>query len=84
MSLLLAALIGASAGPAADMPTFNPRAGQPADCPATSRYEAARRGKSLRVRKLGDLPDADAYKAVYRRIGGCEAPIIVKFGVAGG
>ena len=83
MSLLLAALIGASAAPAGDMPRINPKANQPANCPATSRYEAAKRGKTLRPQKLGELPDADVYKAVYRRIGRCEAPIIVKYGVAG-
>jgi len=65
------------------MPLINPKASQPANCPATSRYEAARRGKTPRAQKLGDLPDADLYKAVYRRIGRCEAPIIVKYGVAG-
>jgi hypothetical protein len=83
MSLLLLALAAASAGPAADMPTINPKADQPANCPATSRYEASRRGKAPRAQKLGELPDADMYKAVYRRIGRCEAPIIVKYGVAG-
>jgi hypothetical protein len=83
MSLLLVALIGASAAPAGDMPLINPKAGQPANCPATSRYEAARRGKTPKAQKLSELPDADLYKAVYRRIGRCEAPIIVKYGVAG-
>ena len=83
MPLLLVALAAASAGPAADMPTINPKANQPANCPATSRYEASRRGKTPRAQKLGELPDADLYKAVYRRIGRCEAPIIVKYGVAG-
>jgi hypothetical protein len=83
MSLLLLALIGASAAPAGDMPLINPKSAQSANCPATSRYEAARRGKTPRAQKLGDLPDADLYKAVYRRIGRCEAPIIVKYGVAG-
>jgi hypothetical protein len=65
------------------MPTISPKADQPANCPATSRYEASRRGKTPRAQKLGELPDADLYKAVYRRIGRCEAPIIVKYGVAG-
>jgi len=83
MSLLLATLIAASAGPAADMPTINPKADQPASCPATSRYEAMRRGKNLKARRLAELPDADLYKAVYRKIGRCEAPIVVKYGVAG-
>jgi hypothetical protein len=83
MSLLLVAMLAASASPAADMPTINPKANQPASCPATSRYEASRRGKTPKVQRLTELPDADLYKAVYRRIGRCEAPIIVKYGVAG-
>jgi len=76
-------MLAASAAPAADMPAINPKANQPASCPATSRYEASRRGKSPKAQRLTELPDADLYKAVYRRIGGCEAPIIVKYGVAG-
>lgn len=80
MLLVLSAII---AIPAADMPVINPNADQPATCPATSRYEAVQRGKTPQARKLGELPDADMYKAVYRRIGRCEAPIVVKFGVGG-
>ena len=62
---------------------INPKAGEPANCPATSRYEASKRGKSPKAQKLNELPDADLYRAVYRHIGSCEAPIIVKFGVVG-
>jgi hypothetical protein len=80
MLLLLAA---ASVAPAADMPNFNPKASQPANCPATSRYEASHRGNTPRAEKLNELPDADVYRAVYRHVGRCEAPIIVKLGVAG-
>jgi hypothetical protein len=82
MLLFLAALIAAPQ-PVGDMPVINPKADQPANCPATSRYEAGKRGKALSVQKLNELPDADVYRAVYRRIGQCEAPIIVKFGVVG-
>ena len=83
MSLLLA-ILAASAAPAGDMPVVNPNAAQPANCPATSRYEASkRRGDKLTPRKLTELPDADMYKAVYRRIGGCQAPIVVKYGIRG-
>ena len=82
MLLLVAALIAAPQ-PLGDMPAINPKAGQPANCPATSRYEASKRGKPLRMQKLNELPDADLYRAVYRKIGQCEAPIIVKFGVMG-
>jgi hypothetical protein len=83
MLVLLSALMGASAAPAADMPIINPNADQPANCPATSRYQASRRGKTPKAQKLGELPDADMYRAVYRHIGRCAAPIIIKYGVAG-
>ena len=79
----LFAAAAASPEPIGDMPVINPKADQPATCPATSRYEASRRGKTPRAQKLNELPDADVYSAVYRRIGKCEAPIIVKFGVSG-
>jgi hypothetical protein len=84
--LLIATMLAAaaaSAEPLGDMPIINPKAGQPANCPATSRYEAMGRGNMPKAQKLNELPDADVYRAVYRRIGRCEAPIIVKFGVVG-
>ena len=83
MSLLLAVLMAVSGTPAADMPVINPKAGQPSNCPATSRYEASRRGMTPRAQKLNELPDADVYKAVYRRVGGCELPIVVQYGIGG-
>ena len=84
--LLIATMLAAaaaSAEPVGDMPIINPKANQPSSCPATSRYEASKRGKVPKAQKLNELPDADVYSAVYRRIGKCEAPIIVKFGVTG-
>jgi hypothetical protein len=36
-----------------------------------------------KAQKLSELPDADMYRAVYRRIGKCEAPIIIKYGLVG-
>ena len=78
------AAAAASAQPIGDMPVIDPKAGQPSTCPATSRYEASKRGKIPRAQKLNELPDADVYSAVYRRVGKCEVPIIVKFGAAGG
>jgi len=80
---LFLAAAGASVEPIGDMPTLNPNAGQPASCPVTSRYEASGRNKKPKAQKLNELPDADVYRTVYRRIGGCEVPIIVKYGVAG-
>jgi len=85
MLLFVTMLAAAAATPApiGDMPVINPKAGEPATCPATSRYEASGLGKTPKAQKLNELPDADVYRAVYRRIGKCEAPIIVKFGVTG-
>jgi hypothetical protein len=79
--ILSAFLAAASAQPAADMPVVNPNANQPNNCPALSRYEASRRGKMPKAEKLGELPLADLYQAVYRRIDGCEVPIIVRYGI---
>ena len=85
LPLALAFLAAASAPqPIRDMPVINPKSQQPATCPATSRYEASRRGRTPKAQRLNELPDADIYSAVYRRVGGCEVPIIVKYGVAGG
>ena len=75
-------LAGANVSAARDMPVLDPR-GHAESCPATSRYEAMKRGKGPRAEKLGELPDADLYRTVYRRVGKCEYPIIVKFGVSG-
>ena len=70
--------------PAGAMPVVDPNAAQPATCPATSRYQASRHGNSkARPRKLAELPPGDAYFAVYRRIGRCEVPMMVKYGVGG-
>ena len=50
----------------------------PADCPRTTSYLAGKvgryRGQPLSPKKLTELPPATAYMAVYRQIGGCEAP----------
>jgi hypothetical protein len=63
-----------------DMPVINPTPDSKA-CPPTSRYEAARRGGRLGAQKLDELPMADGYKAVLRQVGGCNAPIIVSYGI---
>jgi hypothetical protein len=69
--------------PSGDMPLLNPNAGAPSTCPPTSRYEAARRGGKLPPSVLSQLPAADMYNAVYRRVGGCEVPMIVRYNVGG-
>ncbi|NUQ18576.1 MAG: hypothetical protein HOP95_09015 [Sphingomonas sp.] len=48
-------------------------------CPRTTSYLADNigvyRGQPLTPKKLTELPPATAYMAVYRHIGGCEAPL---------
>lgn len=50
-----------------------------AQCPRTESYLAEQtgiyRGQPLTPRKLTELPPAVGYMAVYRHIGGCEAPL---------
>jgi hypothetical protein len=53
------------------------------NCPRTTSMHAFDRSKPLKPQKLGELPAANAYKAVYRLIGGCEVPMVVKYGVGG-
>jgi hypothetical protein len=65
------------------MPVVNPNGPASAVCPPTSRYEAARRGGKLGPSLLTELPGADMYNAVYRRVGGCEVPMIVRYDVGG-
>ena len=52
-----------------------------ANCPRTASYYAYRSSEPLKPRKLTELPPANAYSAVYRLIGHCEVPIVVKYGV---
>ena len=75
--LVLAALIMAAPAAAAD--PANPNKEADTKCQRTSMHVAdqigAYRGKSLTPQKLGQLPPAVTYMAVYRQIGGCEAPL---------
>ena len=89
MRLLLAALIASIAGPAAAVSI--PAPDSPAaptqvrhECPRTTSVYAFQTDKSVKPRKLTELPDANAYSAVLRRIGGCEVPVIVRYGVGSG
>ncbi|MEP7129931.1 MAG: hypothetical protein ABI770_02255 [Sphingomicrobium sp.] len=57
------------------------QSGTPANCQRTTSYYAYRSSQPLTPRRLTELPPANASSAVYRQIGGCEAPIIVKYRV---
>ena len=79
--LFLAATAAAAPQPNPDkMPVYNLGASNP-QCPPISRYEATRRGGKLKPELLNQLPMADVYKAIYRRVGGCVSPVIVRYGV---
>ena len=75
--LVLAAL--AMAAPAAAADPANPNKDAGAKCQRTSMHVAdqigAYRGKSLTPQKLNQLPPAVTFMAVYRQIGGCDAPL---------
>ena len=78
---LAAATTAAAPQPNPDkMPVYDLGASNP-QCPPISRYEAARRGGKLKPELLDQLPKADVYKAVYRRVGGCVSPVIVRYGL---
>ncbi|MBV9527042.1 hypothetical protein [Sphingomonas sp.] len=83
---ILATAAGAAtpAQPTDRMPVVNPIEPIGKLCPPTSRTEAARRGGRLQARNLNELPLADMYMAVDRRVDGCQAPIIAGYGFGGG
>ena len=78
MALLITALLAAAAAQPATLPEQ-----QPAACPRTQPHYAARPGEQARMHRLTDLPDASAYSAVLRQVGGCEAPVLIKQNVSG-
>lgn len=79
VSLLTLFLAGASPAVAQN----DVRAAEAPNCPRTTSMHAYDRSKPLKPQKLGELPPANAYSAVYRLVRGCEVPIVVKYGVGG-
>jgi hypothetical protein len=78
MHILLLAL--AAAVPAAPTPELNKPGWQ---CQNTTSHHAVQRGRAKVARKLSELPTANMYKSVYRRIGGCEVPLVARYGIGG-
>jgi len=76
--LLIAAALMAAPTTSALSPLAHSRT-----CPRTTSYYAWDRGKSVAPRKLNELPPANVYATVYRRVDRCEVPVIVKYGVGG-
>jgi hypothetical protein len=83
MSLSILTLVLAGASPAVAHDSRGLAANSQRECPRTTSMHAFDRSKPLKPQKLGDLPPANAYKAVYRTVGGCEVPVVVKYGVGG-
>lgn len=80
MRLLLIAGLLIAAPLAAAPAKFEP---SKADCPRTTAVHTVNRGQPVKPRKLNELPSANQYAAVYRRIGGCEVPLVVRYKVGG-
>lgn len=81
MRLLILALATAlpAHSAAAPAPDSNPGAREAAargECQRPDRHLADRQ-LGLQPRKLGELPPATAYMAVYRTVDGCEVPLTV-------
>lgn len=86
LTSLLALPASAATMPARDMPAYNPTPRAAAGlCPRTAAQVAAERvknGGTTKLHKLTELPPANAYIAVFRHdSNGCEAPIVVKYGI---
>ena len=83
MSLSILTLALAGATPAVAQDSRGLAANRQRECPRTTSMQAFDRSKPLKPQKLGELPPANAYKAVYRLVAGCEVPVVVKYGVGG-
>ena len=86
LTFLVAIPASAASVPAGDLPAYKPTPSEAAGlCPKTAAQIAAervKRGGSAKLHKLTDLPPANAYMAVFRHDSmGCEAPIVVKYGL---
>ena len=86
MTILLASLIVAAAPASAAVRMVEPPATAAAsktNCPKAAQYQAWKEKGKLAPMKLGDLPAANAFKAVLRTVDGCNVPVIVKYGIGG-
>jgi hypothetical protein len=68
--------------PAAPMPVQNPYA-ERNQCPETPMSLARKQGVNPRARPLSELPPAQAFMAVDRRVGGCAVPMLMNEATAG-
>lgn len=71
--------LAADPKPAGNMPVVRPGGPINAKCPPISPYHAMKDRQKLGARKLSELPQGVHYKTAYRRVDGCEVPIIANF-----
>jgi hypothetical protein len=76
-------LLLAAAAIMAAPPATASQSATPTNCPRKTSYFAWQGGKPVKPQKLSELPDANLYLAVYRRVGGCEVPVVVRYRVSG-
>ena len=62
-----------------NMPVLHPDKGRTTECPPISPHYAMKQGEGSALQKLNELPPAVHYKAAYRRIDGCQVPIIAGY-----
>jgi hypothetical protein len=85
--VILAALLSLGAAPpvavrpAAPMPVQNPYADE--RCPDTPMSLARKQGERLGARPLAELPPAQTFMAVDRRVNGCAAPMLMSEALSG-
>jgi hypothetical protein len=72
---LLGAAPSTAVRPAAPMPFQNPYADE--RCPETPMSLARKQGANPRARNLAELPSAQTYAAVDRRVDGCAIPMLL-------
>ena len=78
---LLGAAPALSVRPAASMPVQNPYADE--RCPETPMSLARKQGERPSARRLGELPPAQTFMAVDRRVDGCAAPMLMTEALSG-
>ena len=79
----LLTLLLAGAAPAVAHDERGPAANGQPHCPRATSMHAFDSSKPPKLQRLGELPPANAYSAVYRLVRGCEVPIVVRYGVGG-
>ena len=83
---LIAAPVPLSAAeprPAGAMPLLAPGGLRALTCPATTSRPALNKSRPATAQKLSELPPANAYLSVYRKIDGCEVPVVARYGIGG-